>query len=87
MEFHEFAQTRAVIGSQAIASRDELRAMIEQAGAWGWSLPAFQERVGVRLDGDTAYVTEFSWAHPEATLADVWAELQAEGAQRSPVTD
>ncbi|PTA69869.1 hypothetical protein C8263_00950 [Deinococcus arcticus] len=77
------AQTRVVTVSRPIATRDELRAMIEQAGAWGWPLATFQEEVGVRLDGDTAYVTTFCWAHPGTTLARVWNELQVERALAS----
>lgn len=75
-EFWEFAQTRTVSGVHVIASPEALRDLIEARGAWGWTVEAFQERCGVRLEGDTAYVTTFVYAGPEA-LADVWVQVQA----------
>ena len=78
--FSEYAQTRTVTGSQAITSLAELRALIEAHGAWGSTLTEFQERAGVRIEGDTAYVTQFYW-HADGwgdgmTLQGVWELVQ-----------
>ena len=75
--FMSFAQNRVVTGQQALTSAEELRGLIEQHGAWGWTLADFQDRAGVRFSGDTAYVTQFYWAGEEGTLEDVWARVQA----------
>ena len=74
--FNEYAQTRTVTGSQAIASLEDLRALIEQHGGWGWTLAEFQEKAGVRIDGDTAYVTQFYWSGSQTPLGDLWALVQ-----------
>ncbi len=64
------------MGTQAITSLEELHELISQREAWGWSLADFQEKVGVRYDGDTAYVTEFYWQDSSKTLAQVWELVQ-----------
>ncbi|THF70648.1 hypothetical protein E7T06_06510 [Deinococcus sp. Arct2-2] len=74
-----FAQNRVVTGQQAIASTEELRGLIDQSSAWGWTLAEFQDRAGVRFEGDTAYVTQFYWAGGEETLESVWARVQGGG--------
>ncbi|ANE44766.1 hypothetical protein SU48_04410 [Deinococcus puniceus] len=79
-----FAQHRVVTGSRAIASAEELRGLIDLHGAWGWTLAEFQDRAGVRFEGDTAYVTQFYWAGGEETLESVWARVQeARGGRES----
>lgn len=77
--FMSFAQNRVVTGSRAVASAEELRGLIEEHGAWGWTLAEFQDRAGVRFDGDTAYVTQFCWAGAEGTLESVWAQVKEAG--------
>lgn len=76
-----FAQNRVVTGQQAIANAEELRAIIDLHGAWGWTLAEFQDRAGVRFDGDTAYVTHFYWAGDAGTLESVWARVQGAGGE------
>ncbi|GGR00651.1 hypothetical protein [Deinococcus ruber] len=75
-EFNQYAQTRTVTGSQGIGTLEELRGLIEQHAAWGWTLAEFQERAGVRIEGDTAYVTQFYWSDDKATLNAVWELVQ-----------
>ncbi|MFB9995234.1 hypothetical protein ACFFLM_25125 [Deinococcus oregonensis] len=77
--FMSFAQNRVVRGSQAVVSAEDLRRLINLHSAWGWTLAEFQDRAGVRFDGDTAYVTEFYWVGADETLEDVWARVQEAG--------
>ncbi|WP_407570799.1 hypothetical protein [Deinococcus altitudinis] len=79
MEFNEYAQTRTVTGNRAINSPEELRELIQRHNAWGWSLEAFQEKAGVRIEGDTAYVTTFYWNGSASTLTEMWSLVQNEG--------
>jgi hypothetical protein len=78
-KFMSFAQNRVITGQQAIASAEELRGLVEEYGAWGWTWAEFQDRAGVRFDGDAAYVTKFYWAGAEGTLESVWARVQGAG--------
>ena len=81
-EFNQYAQTRTVTGTQGIGSLEELRGLIEQHEAWGWTWSEFQEKAGVRIEGDTAYVTQFYWSDSQATpntqttLKAVWELVQ-----------
>ncbi|WP_425145447.1 hypothetical protein [Deinococcus sp.] len=75
-EFGEYAQTRTVTGTQAIGSLSELRDLIVQHGAWGWTLAEFQQRAGVRIEGDTAYVTRYDWGQNGSTLDERWELVQ-----------
>lgn len=75
--FMSFAQNRVITGQQTLTSAEELSGLIEQHGAWGWTLAEFQDKAGVRFSGDTAYVTQFYWAGEQGTLEDVWAQVQA----------
>ncbi|MGY2893171.1 hypothetical protein [Deinococcus sp. UYEF24] len=84
MEFSEYAQTRTVTGSHAVNSLEELRELIQSHDAWGWSLETFQEKAGVRIEGDTAYVTTFYWAGSTSTLPEMWSLVQKEGQRADP---
>ncbi|UQN06833.1 hypothetical protein [Deinococcus sp. QL22] len=77
--FMSFAQHRVVTGSRAIAHAEELRGLIDLHGAWGWTWAEFQEKAGVRFDGDTAHVTELYWAGDAGTLEEVWERVQGAG--------
>ncbi|MDB5046643.1 MAG: hypothetical protein JWQ08_2693 [Deinococcus sp.] len=77
--FMSFAQNRVVAGSQALGSAEEVRVLIDLHRAWGWTLAEFQDKAGVRFDGDTAYVTTFYWSGGDEALEDVWARVQQAG--------
>lgn len=77
-EFLSYARNRTVLGHHVLNSREELAALIDRAGAWGWTLDEFRRRAGVRFAGDTAYVTEFSWHEKGVPLTEVWQEVQSQ---------
>lgn len=76
-EFLSYARNRTVMGRRVLNSREELAALIDSAGAWGWTLDEFRRRAGVRFAGDTAYVTEFLWHGDGVSLSEIWQEVQA----------
>ena len=75
-EFLSYARNRTVMGHRVLNSREELVALIDGAGAWGWTLDEFRHRAGVRFAGDTAYVTEFLWHEDGVPLDEVWRDVQ-----------
>lgn len=90
-QFSEYAQNRVVTGMRGV-SRDELRDLITEHGCWGRTLADFQDIAGVRISGDTAYITQFyllpgpaphADGQPES-LADTWDALQREHAPPAP---
>ena len=77
-EFLSCARNRTVMGRRVLNSREDLAALIDSAGAWGWTLDEFRRRAGVRFAGDTAYVTEFLWHEDGVPLAEVWQAVQGQ---------
>lgn len=58
-------------GTHTIHNLDELRALIEEYDAWGISLQAFERRAGYRQEGNSEYITHFSWGGGSGSLHEM----------------